>query len=133
MTTITRGNPDPQGMRIIRSGVMEFVKPANQQVTYNVVAHDLGYRPIVNAYMRYALPGQPIYPWGITLPYVQSTGSGADVGKQNFRVNDLVSTTSYAVVVVTDPLATDTYWYTNAIDIEITYYIWSRPMTLATE
>lgn len=130
MSTITRGVPDPQGMRIIRSGVLTFTKGAGEHVTLASVAHNLGYAPIVNAYMRYQLPGQEMSRTSITLPYVQSVGGGPDVGRQNFRVNDLTRSDAYFVYAITDPLTSDTFWYDNEIVVEVTYYFWSRPMVL---
>lgn len=129
-TVISRGNPDPQGMRIVRSGTLTWTKAASTQVSWATVYHNLGYVPIVDSYMTFQLPSLPAYPGWIQIPYTQSTGSGTDVGKQNFRVNVVVNSSSMSFAAITDPLTTDTYWYTTAFDVTVSYYIWSRPMEI---
>lgn len=132
-TVISRGNPDPQGMRIVRSGTVTWTKAASTQVNWAAVSHNLGYIPILDSYMTFQLPSLPPYPGWIQIPYVQSTGSGTDVGKQNFRVNAYVTESGVFFAAITDPLTTDTYWYTTEFTVTASYYLWSRPMEISTQ
>lgn len=124
MTQTNKGTQNLQQLSLIYAGEIAVTKPAGEVWNAKSFYHGLGYNPAYFAYAKWRILDGVNDKFGsrYQLPYIQSVATGADAGKQQWRLDCTASEQSIGCFTITDQLPNDTYYFDN--ELEVVFYLY---------
>lgn len=109
--------PKFDNLEVLKTGKTVLSKPASSTGTSIFVTHNLGFKPVVIAYLDFGeFERHP-------LPFFEIANSGADTGKIQSFISFSLGSDDDMVFYINTPDWAANGWYSGAFDIDITYYL----------
>lgn len=111
------GVPKFDNLELVKTGSTVISKPENDTGSSVIVAHNLGYKPVIFAYLDFGeFERHP-------LPFLEISNTGSDSGKIQVLIDVTLSTENEMYFGLQAPNWAANGWYLGSFDVDITYYL----------